>query len=261
MPITLSENLSIEPKFYKGTPVVTFKDIDAIHQRPEGTASRNFRENTKHFVLEEDYFRRNSSEAKNEYKTVAPNGLILLTESGYLLLVKSFTDELSWKIQKILVKNYFRAKETGLNHNDLPLTFRGVPCIMANSLPKKYDRSRSLINQMINTKLTPKKDYLKIHGSAMSAFQNENPGVNKAVTISLIVFPSGIEKLDARYNHYNHQLTLFDAEKKNSIEKLAKMLAETDKEILAGLVLKYGASHFKFMKTLKEIEKLVGEAL
>ena len=35
----------IEIKEYKGQRVVTFKDIDTLHQRPAGTASRNFKAN------------------------------------------------------------------------------------------------------------------------------------------------------------------------------------------------------------------------
>jgi len=51
----------------------------------------------------------------NEFRIagITPNsqGLVVLTESGYLLLVKSFTDKLSWQVQKQLVKAYFIAKE------------------------------------------------------------------------------------------------------------------------------------------------------
>jgi DNA-binding XRE family transcriptional regulator len=31
------------------------------------------------------------------------------TESGYLMLVKSLTDDLSWEVQRLLVNSYFRA--------------------------------------------------------------------------------------------------------------------------------------------------------
>lgn len=101
-------NTEIQVKEYQGKRVCTFKDIDAVHQRPLETAGRNFRSNKKHFIEGEDYFRRNSSEAKTEYGLVAPNGLILITESGYLMLVKSFTDDLAWEVQRQLVNNYFR---------------------------------------------------------------------------------------------------------------------------------------------------------
>lgn len=56
--------------------------------------------NKDRFIAAEDYFRRNSSEASNEFGITAPNGLYLLTESGYLMLVKSFTDDLAWKVQR-----------------------------------------------------------------------------------------------------------------------------------------------------------------
>lgn len=100
-------NQKITIKEYKGQRVVTFKDIDLVHERVEGTAARNFRENRKRFVEGEDYFQRNSSEAQKEYGIIAPNGLTLLTEQGYLMLVKSFTDDLAWEVQRSLVKNYF----------------------------------------------------------------------------------------------------------------------------------------------------------
>lgn len=95
-------------KEFRGQRVVTFKDIDSVHERPEGTARKRFYDNKKHFVLEEDYFIRNSDEAKREFGISAPNGLYLITEQGYLMLVKSFTDDLAWSVQRQLVNNYFK---------------------------------------------------------------------------------------------------------------------------------------------------------
>lgn len=102
----------LDVKEYNGQRVVTFKDIDMLHQRPDGTARRNFNENKTRFVLGEDFYVRNSYEAKSEFGITAPHGLILLTESGYLMLVKSFTDDLAWEVQRQLVNTYFRVKET-----------------------------------------------------------------------------------------------------------------------------------------------------
>ena len=102
-------NSDIAIKEYKGKRAVTFKDIDTVHGRPDGTARRNFNTNKQHFIEGEDYFVRNSSEAKTEFDIAAPNGLVLITESGYLMLVKSFTDELAWDVQRQLVKAYFQA--------------------------------------------------------------------------------------------------------------------------------------------------------
>lgn len=110
--LTTINNSEILVKEFSGQRVVTFKEIDAVHGRPDGTARRNFNTNKSHLIEGEDYFVRNSSEAQNEFGITAPNGLTLITESGYLMLVKSFTDDLAWKVQRELVKGYFRAKST-----------------------------------------------------------------------------------------------------------------------------------------------------
>lgn len=108
-------NHTLPIKEYNNVRVVTFKDIDTVHERPDGTASRNFRKNREHFVENEDYFiieltadeiRRQFQVGKNAGRTA-----ILITESGYLMLVKSFTDDLAWKVQRELVNTYFRVKD------------------------------------------------------------------------------------------------------------------------------------------------------
>lgn len=101
-------NQDLIVKEFKGQRVVTFKDIDKVHGRIEGTAKRNFSENKEKFIEEVDYFELNVSQ-KNEIRTLEiPNrGITVLTASGYLMLVKSLNDDLSWKIQRELVNNYF----------------------------------------------------------------------------------------------------------------------------------------------------------
>lgn len=115
------QNQEVMVKEYRGQRVVTFKDIDSVHERPEGTARKRFNDNKRHMIEGEDYFVRKTDEAKKEYGITAPNGLVLLTESGYLMLVKSFTDELAWKVQRQLVKSYFYVKKTStdkLSHKE-----------------------------------------------------------------------------------------------------------------------------------------------
>lgn len=97
---------------YDGQRVVTLGMVDALHQRPEGTARKRYNDNKRHFVEGEDYFVRNSDEAR-ELGFTAPNGLTLLTESGYAMLAKSFTDDLAWQVQRQLVRSYFGNKSTG----------------------------------------------------------------------------------------------------------------------------------------------------
>lgn len=105
--------VAIHPLFYRGQPVLTFAMIDVVHQRPKGTAKRAFTQNRPQFIEEIDFYLIDYSK-KNEIHSfdvrIPPRGLIALTESGYLLLVKSFTDALAWKIQRHLVQVYFRAQ-------------------------------------------------------------------------------------------------------------------------------------------------------
>lgn len=107
----------LEVKEWQGQRVVTFKDIDRVHQRPNGTAKRSFGANKKHFIETVDYF---SISRKDFGTNFVPNlklegnpklQVILLTESGYLMLVKSFTDDLAWDVQRALVNNYFRVSQ------------------------------------------------------------------------------------------------------------------------------------------------------
>lgn len=108
-------NSEIFIKEYNGQRVVTFKDIDTVHGRPGGTARRNFNTNKKRFREGEDFFLVGSDEIRtSRIIPISDNDFmdkILVTEQGYLMLVKSFTDDLAWEVQRQLVNTYFRAKK------------------------------------------------------------------------------------------------------------------------------------------------------
>lgn len=109
-------NQQMQVKEYKGQRVVTFKDIDIIHGRMDGIAGRNFRNNKKEFIENVDYFSVKGEELRNFKQAVNFVGsnakeIILITASGYLMLVKSLNDELAWKIQRELVNNYFTVQK------------------------------------------------------------------------------------------------------------------------------------------------------
>ena len=106
----------LQVKMWNDQRVVTFTDIDKEHDRPEGTARKRFNDNKEHLIENEDYFKIKKSDVQmSEKRTLGievPNrGITVLTESGYLLLVKSFTDDLAWKVQRQLVNSYFKFKE------------------------------------------------------------------------------------------------------------------------------------------------------
>ena len=107
-------NSDISVKEYNGQRVVTLKDIDMVHGRPDGTASRNFRTNKERFIEGEDFFKVSSDEIRRtnifDIPDKATADYALITEQGYLMLVKSFTDDLAWDVQRQLVNGYFKTR-------------------------------------------------------------------------------------------------------------------------------------------------------
>ena len=107
-------NSSISVKEYRGKRVVTFKDIDTVHERPEGTARKRFAANRDRFIEDKDFFKISPSEFRTtigDMDSRQQNDITLISESGYLMLVKSFTDDLAWTVQRQLVDSYFRAQK------------------------------------------------------------------------------------------------------------------------------------------------------
>lgn len=104
-------DVNLNQIMYKGQPVVTLDMIDQVHERPEGTARHRFNENRKHFIESDDFFLINQATGEKRPLdiNISPRGSYLLTQTGYLMLVKSFTDDLAWKVQRELVKHYFSA--------------------------------------------------------------------------------------------------------------------------------------------------------
>jgi hypothetical protein len=114
---------------YKGQPVVTFRMIDELHQRPESTARQTFNRNKERFIKDEDYFEVPFEEWSQipavcqiygGQDTGQRNPIIFFSQSGYLMIVKPFNDDLSWQIQRELVKCYFIRKEQHRKKNFPP---------------------------------------------------------------------------------------------------------------------------------------------
>jgi len=120
----------VAPLFYKKRPVVTLPQVDEFHGRSAGTAGRNFRANRKHFIKDEDFFevpyeeynqlfdstKSVGSNTNDRVKFTQSKGgprvpMIFLSETGYLMVVKSLTDDKAWAIHRALVKCYFNKKE------------------------------------------------------------------------------------------------------------------------------------------------------
>ena len=111
--VTINQS-EVSIKEWQGNRVVTFKDIDLVHGRPDGTARKRFNDNKERFIEETDYFKISPSEfrtAIGEMDRRQSQDITLITESGYLMLVKSFTDDLAWDVQRQLVNLYFRVQQ------------------------------------------------------------------------------------------------------------------------------------------------------
>lgn len=116
-------NQEVQLIMYKNQPVVTFEMVDRLHERQPGIAKDTFARNKKRFLAQEDYFEvpykewqrlvvgltYHQSDTKGGHRSKR----IFLTESGYLMLVKSFNDDLAWKVQRELINRYFRSKVIG----------------------------------------------------------------------------------------------------------------------------------------------------
>lgn len=159
------EDTELSIREYNGQRVVTFKDIDTVHKNKSGTAYRNFSRNKKHFIEGTHFFvlkkeNSNVTICHNRNIVVPNKGLTVLTERGYLLVAKSFNDDLSWKVQDQLVNTYFKVKEQEkpvLQAEPLELPVYHTSSTPVPRNPSFYVRNRRKINKlcdMANTTLS-----------------------------------------------------------------------------------------------------------
>ena len=66
------QNVELPVIEIEGQRVVTLSMVDKVHQRPEGTASRNFREHRQRFIETEDYFQMSSDEIRRNNPSAIP---------------------------------------------------------------------------------------------------------------------------------------------------------------------------------------------
>lgn len=178
----------IEKKEYNGVPVVTFRDIDAIHQKPEGSARFRFRDNRKHFIEGVDFFTAEGGRISPDGVREVQKGTILLTQTGYLMIVKSFTDDLSWAIQRELVNGYFAAQRAGL-------TFMGTPVIPLTEAAKALGIWTRTAVRRIEAGGFGMGDALLLEGRNLARFKAENAHAHMTASAMWIVTRSGFEKL------------------------------------------------------------------
>lgn len=147
------ENTEMQIREYNGQRVVTFKDIDRVHQRKSGTAKASFRRNKKYFQDGLDYIVLTKDNVNGTLSTIGkipPRGITLLTETGYLMIVKTFTDDLSWSVQRQLVNNYFEKRVVQNTIDELPDIKKYDLKVPIN--PDWYERNRGRIRRICERK-------------------------------------------------------------------------------------------------------------
>ncbi|MCU6748015.1 ORF6N domain-containing protein [Faecalicatena acetigenes] len=159
------ENTEMQIREYNGQRVVTFKDIDRVHERKSGTAYRNFNRNKKYFIEGEDYMKVCSDEIRRskifDVSNKTRGNITLITETGYLMIVKSFTDDLSWSVQRQLVNNYFEKRVVQNVVDETPKIEKYELKVAIN--PDWYERNRGRLYRICERGgTTYKKLYHKI---------------------------------------------------------------------------------------------------
>ena len=160
-------------KEYNGQRVITFKDIDRVHNRANGTARNAFNRNKKHFVKNEDYFVHEMDEAKRFFNTTAPNGLI----TGYLMIAKVFDDNLSWQVQRQLVNTYFKVKEIANTISDTSQITSAITTL-AETMKVLVSNITSLQQDMSELKQSQRNRYLLENRYPSAWYKKMSPKYN-----------------------------------------------------------------------------------
>lgn len=196
-------NQPLPIKEYNGQRVVTFKEIDAVHKRTPGTAHRNFKANRNRFIEGVDYYKLQKDEIR-PFGINSPNGGIIITESGYLMLAKSFNDDLAWQVQRELVNSYFRNKPEQYEAEQLtletaeyhyyPKTWHGSPVITAADFAHFTGMSKEAIYPYFHKH--PNFDifhYRHLKNAELRTFKTENPSVPRCIADLYIITRKGCE--------------------------------------------------------------------
>ncbi|WP_051539795.1 ORF6N domain-containing protein [Clostridium ihumii] len=136
-------------KEYDGKRVVTMWDIAKAHGVDTKNIRKNFKSNSKYLIEGEDYYILDKTNefahtlsASNDVSRKAisaSKNIPIFTETGYLMMVKPMQDELSWEVQRTLVKSYFKASECVKKQN---ITIE--PVQTTNQFQKLEDVNRTI---------------------------------------------------------------------------------------------------------------------
>ena len=185
-------NHQLSLKEYQGKRVVTLRDIDTVHNRPQGTARKRFNDNKGHFIEGEDYYKLQMSESRT-FGINSPRGGIVVTESGYLMLVKSFTDDLAWEVQRQLVNTYFKQQQSKAEEIT-PKYYNGEPVITIQDIARLTGLNANTIRYYVR-RLQRNRDYYLLEWEDLAKFKRNNPSIDKMISSLCVINRQGAEKL------------------------------------------------------------------
>lgn len=152
-------NHDLSIKEFKGERVVTVRDIATLHNKPVKKVNEVFNNNRHHFISGEDYFiiSRNSkvlsTDLEKYFTSNRQKEIYFFTETGYLMLIKSFKDKLSWTVQRQLVNTYFKMKELSEQNNMQPIPAGQIQSLdimemMIQEMKKDRERVEQIENKL-----------------------------------------------------------------------------------------------------------------
>jgi len=144
---------------YQGQPVVTFKMIDELHDSLYGNAYNAYMQNRGQFIEDKDFYIVNNHVKKSlglHHKTT-----FLIGESGYLKLVKTFTDDLAWQVQGQLIDCYFHHKAQSIVPQ--PASSLALAELMLNTLKEQSAQITAVQAQVTHIQQTRRAETHEIY--------------------------------------------------------------------------------------------------
>ena len=182
--ITIGHTTKLNLVIYQDDPVLTFNMVDQAHARTSETARINFSRNKKRFIEGKHYHMvsyAQAAELRPYGVEVPPRGLTLITKRGYLLLVKSFQDDLAWEVQEQLVDYYFEGQGQDASNQEPTITAKQLQAIrdeMVNCTRYLHHRSASLA-QTLYRQMKSELGYDKIEFMPAIQFDNAIQWIRK----------------------------------------------------------------------------------
>lgn len=183
-------------KEWDGQRVISLSDVDKLHKRSKGVAKSNFKYHKNKFTEGTDYYEttvRDLSASMGEKNILSCNPnfkIVLLTKTGYLLLVKTMNDPIAWEIQKRLVEAYFvlekvmegKVANKAEDNTKLPVVASEPWQIMLQQHKEMLDKETS-VNEQFRENITRTMDAL------ISMIENQSKLLNSILNISKLPQP------------------------------------------------------------------------